>query len=104
MSSDNYETYLTISNHDAHNRPGNFSHRIRGLREFGILDRMYKQGVAHAADCMKPTSTLSDSRRALDLGDFYGVLCIYATGMILACLGFFVEILLDRSAKSGTQQ
>ncbi|KAK3894119.1 hypothetical protein Pcinc_002137 [Petrolisthes cinctipes] len=52
--------------------------RIRGMREFGILDYLYRQGVANASECLKPIK--ADMWRSLDQGDFYGIFSIYAGG------------------------
>ncbi|KAK4312028.1 hypothetical protein Pmani_016521 [Petrolisthes manimaculis] len=51
---------------------------IRGMREFGILDYLYRQGVANASECLKPIK--ADIWRSLDQGDFYGIFSIYAGG------------------------
>lgn len=55
--------------------------RIMRLREFGLLDYIYKKGVANATECLKPiSSTQSNELRTLALGDFYGVFSVYAGG------------------------
>ncbi|XP_063606709.1 uncharacterized protein LOC134781386 [Penaeus indicus] len=69
--------------------------RIIRLREFGLLDYIYKKGVVNATECLKPiSSTQSKELRTLELGDFYGVFSVYAGGVLLAFIIFFVELML----------
>ncbi|XP_069987023.1 glutamate receptor 1-like isoform X2 [Penaeus vannamei] len=68
---------------------------IMRLREFGLLDYIYKKGVANATECLKPiSSTQSNELRTLALGDFYGVFSVYAGGVLLALIIFLVELML----------
>ncbi|XP_037803396.1 glutamate receptor-like [Penaeus monodon] len=54
---------------------------LYNLQEFGILNKLYKDGVQNLRECLKQTS--SNSLRSFDLIDFYGIFCVY--------LGAFVE-------------
>ncbi|KAG7160542.1 Glutamate receptor ionotropic, delta-2-like 3 [Homarus americanus] len=63
------------------------------LREGGILDYIYHQAVINSSKCLKPLSSIPDTSRALDLGDFYGVF-VYGGGMMLGCVAFLLELLL----------
>ncbi|KAK7069063.1 hypothetical protein SK128_017451 [Halocaridina rubra] len=55
------------------------------LREAGILDHIYRGGVANATECLKhPSAALQTfkAQRPMDLRDFYGIFLIYAAGKI----------------------
>ncbi|KAK8407593.1 hypothetical protein O3P69_002267 [Scylla paramamosain] len=72
------------------------SNGVRNWREFGILNRMYHQGVVNAEECLKPISARLDSWRALSLEDFYGVFLVYCCGIGIASIKFMVELTLRR--------
>ncbi|KAG7173672.1 Glutamate receptor-like 51 [Homarus americanus] len=72
---------------------------IRRLKESGILDYLFLQSVFNSTECLKPFNTAavtSSDLRSLDLGDFYGVLSLYAAGIVVAGLTFVLEKLLGR--------
>ncbi|XP_063584680.1 glutamate receptor ionotropic, NMDA 1-like [Penaeus indicus] len=68
------------------------------LRESGILDHLYQQGVSNATECLRPlTFKPTNAIRILDLGDFYGIFLVYLGGNILAILTFFAEFIFAQS-------
>ncbi|KAK7028181.1 hypothetical protein SK128_007353 [Halocaridina rubra] len=75
---------------------------VTRLREFGILDHLYKRHVPNASECFKPVSaTLSvDALRPLELKDFYGVFSIYVGGLLLGLLAFGCELLIKHQDDS----
>ncbi|XP_050727622.1 glutamate receptor ionotropic, kainate glr-3-like isoform X2 [Eriocheir sinensis] len=77
---------------------------ISNWREFGILDRMYRRGVAKAEECLKPISARLDSWRTLSLGDFYGVFLVYAGGVVIAVVVFMIEVTFGKSLKTHKNQ
>ncbi|MPC17197.1 hypothetical protein E2C01_010045 [Portunus trituberculatus] len=50
---------------------------FRHLRDSGILGHLYERELPNATKCSRGLSIESDTRRALDLGDFFGVMCVY---------------------------
>ncbi|KAK8379318.1 hypothetical protein O3P69_019304 [Scylla paramamosain] len=66
---------------------------FRHLRDTGILGHLYGRELPNATKCSRRLSLESDTRRALDLGDFFGVLCVYGGGVAVASLVLLLEIL-----------
>ncbi|XP_042222292.1 glutamate receptor ionotropic, kainate 3-like [Homarus americanus] len=67
---------------------------IRGLKEFGILDHLLQQWVSNFTECLwRGTTQTPTALRALELGDFYGLLSIYASGLVMGLLIFLVEVI-----------
>ncbi|XP_064095260.1 ionotropic receptor 93a-like [Macrobrachium nipponense] len=67
---------------------------IRNLKEFGIVEYLYKQRAVNATSCLSPLSSgFADEARPLALYNFYGVFSVYMGGMILGTVAFLVEIL-----------
>ncbi|XP_063852273.1 uncharacterized protein LOC135095398 [Scylla paramamosain] len=66
---------------------------FRHLRDTGILGHLYERELPNATKCSRRLSLESDTRRALDLGDFFGVLCVYGGGVAVASLVLLLEIL-----------
>ncbi|KAK4297641.1 hypothetical protein Pmani_029960 [Petrolisthes manimaculis] len=54
---------------------------IQRLKEAGILDHILRDEVINAFECLKSQST-KGVLRPLQLGDFYGVFCVYAAGEV----------------------
>ncbi|XP_042234601.1 glutamate receptor 4-like [Homarus americanus] len=51
------------------------------LKESGILDRLALQRMFNATECQRSSRTVDKTElRALGIGDFYGVFCLYAAG------------------------
>ncbi|XP_063600697.1 glutamate receptor ionotropic, kainate glr-3-like [Penaeus indicus] len=48
---------------------------LYNLQEFGILNKLYEDGVQNLRECLKQAS--SNSLRSFDLIDFYGIFCVY---------------------------
>nr|XP_045606463.1 uncharacterized protein LOC123763353 [Procambarus clarkii] len=71
---------------------------IQRLQEFGILNYQLMKGLQHARNCLKSDTSTSATftLRPLELGDFYGALCIYSGGLLLACLTFILELINKR--------
>ncbi|KAG7168991.1 putative Glutamate receptor ionotropic, delta-1-like 43, partial [Homarus americanus] len=68
--------------------------KIRGLKEFGILDHLLQQWVSNFTECLwRGTTQTPTALRALELGDFYGLLSIYASGLVMGLLIFLVEVI-----------
>ncbi|XP_068236124.1 glutamate [NMDA] receptor subunit 1-like [Palaemon carinicauda] len=80
---------------------------IRGLKEAGILEKLYSQGTRNASFCLG--SSLNEplvQLRALSLVDFYGILSFYTAGIVISLIAFFVEVLggvRKRQVTSSTQ-
>ncbi|XP_069987000.1 glutamate receptor 4-like [Penaeus vannamei] len=77
---------------------------LRGLKESGILQYLARRDIPNGTYCFnKPFSltTNSGELRPLELGDFYGVLCLYAGGILLASLVLAAEHLV-KGASSRT--
>ncbi|XP_063591894.1 glutamate [NMDA] receptor subunit 1-like [Penaeus indicus] len=73
---------------------------IHGLKEFGILDHLLRRAIHNATECLKPLSAQADnSLRPLELGDFYGVFCIYLGGMVLCTFVFLAEKVIGSRSK-----
>ncbi|XP_063600698.1 uncharacterized protein LOC134776874 [Penaeus indicus] len=51
---------------------------LYNLQEFGILNKLYEDGVQNLRECLKQAS--SNSLRSFDLIDFYGIFCVYLGG------------------------
>ncbi|XP_037787616.1 glutamate receptor ionotropic, delta-1-like [Penaeus monodon] len=67
---------------------------IRGLKEFGILQYLFQKEVPNSTFCFRKPVSISPTSvdlRPLELGDFYGVFCLYAGGILLAALVFTME-------------
>ncbi|XP_037787645.1 glutamate receptor 4-like [Penaeus monodon] len=75
---------------------------IHGLKEFGILDHLLRRTIRNATECLKPLGAQADtSLRPLELGDFYGVFCIYLGGMVVSAVVFLAEKVIGfRSTRS----
>ncbi|XP_066980122.1 uncharacterized protein [Macrobrachium rosenbergii] len=56
---------------------------ICNLKEFGILDHLFKRRIKDAYLCLKKESLGTDGLRPLDVGDFYGVFCVYLGGQCI---------------------
>ena len=58
-------------------------HRIRGLREFGIINKLVDSYVHNSTECAQPPSVhlLQETLSPLSLQQFLGLLCIYAAGL-----------------------
>ncbi|XP_042856228.1 glutamate receptor-like [Penaeus japonicus] len=72
---------------------------IRGLKEFGIMQHLFERETPNTTYCFgKPVSISPTSvdLRPLVLQDFYGILCLYLGGIMLASLVFFVERFSNR--------
>lgn len=54
------------------------TYSLYNLQEFGILNKLYKDGVQNLRECLKPAS--SNTLRPFDLVDFYGIFCVYLGG------------------------
>ncbi|XP_069190635.1 glutamate receptor ionotropic, delta-2 isoform X2 [Procambarus clarkii] len=76
---------------------------IRSLKEMGILDYLMMRSLPYAAYCMLPITvtdaSASQSSRALQLADFYGVFALYVTGLVLASIIFVMEAVVGRTRK-----
>ncbi|XP_069159407.1 uncharacterized protein [Procambarus clarkii] len=61
---------------------------IQRLQEFGILNYQLMKGLQHARNCLKSDTSTSATftLRPLELGDFYGALCIYSGGNSIAAI------------------
>ncbi|XP_069987004.1 glutamate receptor ionotropic, kainate 3-like [Penaeus vannamei] len=73
---------------------------IRGLKEFGILQHLFQKETPNSTFCFgKPVSLSPTSAdlRPLELGDFYGVFCLYAGGILMAMLVFVTERFVRRN-------
>nr|XP_053646629.1 uncharacterized protein LOC128698435 [Cherax quadricarinatus] len=58
-----------------------FDPLVQRLKEFGILDYIFNQGLRYANICLKEevTSTRGSDKRALDLKDFLGIFLLYSS-------------------------
>nr|XP_045625395.1 glutamate receptor 2-like [Procambarus clarkii] len=67
---------------------------VRGLRDFGILDYLYRKSLPFLTRCEKedPVNGLHNQLRPLQLNDFYGVFIVYLVGMFLGLLAFLLEL------------
>ncbi|XP_045125231.1 glutamate receptor ionotropic, delta-1-like [Portunus trituberculatus] len=78
---------------------------FRHLRDSGILGHLYERELPNATKCSRGLSIESDTRRALDLGDFFGVMCVYGGGILMASLVLLMEIVTRcRILKSSSSQ
>ncbi|XP_047502954.1 glutamate receptor ionotropic, kainate glr-3-like [Penaeus chinensis] len=79
---------------------GQFDPVIRRLRESGIIEHLYKKQLMNASDCSGRVVLQSlGELRPLALGDFHGVLMLYAGGVALATMSFGLESLLGRLSR-----
>ncbi|XP_042892874.1 glutamate receptor ionotropic, kainate 3-like [Penaeus japonicus] len=71
------------------------------MKEFGIIDQIFKKELANGTLCLKPPSHTVNAGdlRALDIVDFFGVFAIYAVGIILSCGSFAQELFFGRKKK-----
>ncbi|XP_069182650.1 glutamate [NMDA] receptor subunit 1-like [Procambarus clarkii] len=65
---------------------------VMRLREAGVLEKLYVDGVPNASRCGRP-ETVPTSLRPLQLADFYGVLSVCCGGLLLASLIFLLEMM-----------
>ncbi|XP_047482975.1 glutamate receptor ionotropic, delta-1-like [Penaeus chinensis] len=78
---------------------------IRGLKEFGILQHLFQKEVPNSTFCFRKPVSISPTSadlRPLELGDFYGVFCLYAGGILLAMLVFVMERIVERNGQRMT--
>ncbi|XP_064094781.1 glutamate receptor 1-like [Macrobrachium nipponense] len=69
---------------------------IYNLKEFGILDHLFKRRIKDAYLCLIKESLGTDALRPLDVGDFYGVFCVYLGGIVTAVIAFIFEVIIRR--------
>ncbi|XP_042888517.1 glutamate receptor-like [Penaeus japonicus] len=67
---------------------------LSALKESGILGHLFNHQVRHAKRCLD-NDAVDTNRRPLELQDFYGLLCIYAGGIVLAIISFIIEVGLN---------
>lgn len=56
--------------------------RVWRLKEFGLIQHLYKNAVINASECLKPATNTNNaaSLRPLEPVDFYGVFSLYVGG------------------------
>ncbi|XP_071525285.1 glutamate receptor-like [Panulirus ornatus] len=71
---------------------------LQNLKEFGILDHLFQNGVRKATECVQQQSHTRphNNLRSLELGDFHGVFLVYSGGMVVATITFTLESGLGR--------
>ncbi|XP_050690222.1 glutamate receptor ionotropic, delta-1-like [Eriocheir sinensis] len=89
-------TALTLAFPKGSPHKAKFDRVIVGLRESGILGKLFFNGVSNASECTKPVSSslANAEQRPLELADFYGVLSLYAAGMIMSFGAFAAEMMV----------
>ncbi|XP_050689283.1 glutamate receptor ionotropic, kainate glr-3-like [Eriocheir sinensis] len=67
---------------------------LESLHESGVLNHLYHSAVPYASLCLHAGSfgRPNNNLRPLELGDFYGVLSVYAGGMVIAAILLLVEM------------
>ncbi|XP_063878124.1 uncharacterized protein LOC135110100 [Scylla paramamosain] len=69
-----------------------FDQVIVRLRESGITGKIFSDRTINATDCIAPVSSMTvPSQRPLQLKDFYGMLLLFALGLLVATGVFLAE-------------
>ncbi|XP_064096554.1 ionotropic receptor 25a-like [Macrobrachium nipponense] len=66
---------------------------IRNLKESGITEYLLRNKMPNATECLKPLGSIkANSKRPLEVKDFYGALCVLFAGTALSTIVFICEI------------
>ncbi|XP_063843794.1 glutamate receptor ionotropic, delta-1-like isoform X1 [Scylla paramamosain] len=74
---------------------------LQQLRDAGILSHLYNHALSNFTKCTRyaSVSDTGDVRRALDLGDFFGVFCVYGGGLLTAAVVLMCEMIASLASR-----
>ncbi|KAA0201833.1 Ionotropic receptor 150 [Hyalella azteca] len=79
---------------------------LRGLNEFGIINKLLKDTYAKSTLCVNPVKTerTMNRMRSLGLEDFLGVFALFGAGSLMAMVVFMAEVIVGRCHTTATSK